>query len=125
MTKNRFDTRTWVEISEDLKNERSSPGDKIVLEIKFNGYNKPNFYLRFFTVDPEKDRADNREEITDWIDDTPWYEVIDDTTGKPLEGEMRKGTDSWRDYVEVRFGPLIQSLFKSGGRVFEYKEITE
>jgi hypothetical protein len=123
MTKHRFDTRTWVEIVGDLVISHTSQGDSVKLLVKFNGSNKPSVWLDFVTFDPDKKSKPSREEITDWIDDTPYYQVIDDSSGKPIPGEMQKGNSNWREYVDVRFGPLVQSIIKSGGRQFSYEEI--
>lgn len=122
MTKNRFDNRTWVEIVGDLVSARTSQGDSIKLVVKYNGSKKPNVWLEFSTYDSEKKYLPNIEEITDWVDATPYYEIMDDSTGKPIPGDTRRGSSSWDEYINVRFGPLVKSIVESGGRVFSYKE---
>ena len=123
MTRSRFDSRTWTEIVGNLVSERTSVGDTIKLTIKFNGNKKPNVWLEFQTYDPDKKNFLSIEEITDWVDDLPYYEIIDDTTGQPIPGEGRRGSSDWTEYVDVRFGPAVQSIVRSGGRRFEYEVI--
>lgn len=123
MIKHRFDTRTWVEIVGDLVISRSSQGDGVKLLVKFNGSNKPSVWLEFTTFDPDKRKLDSKEEITSWIDDSPYYQIMDDSSGKPIAGDIQRGSSTWREYVDVRFGPLVQSIVKSGGRNFSYEEI--
>lgn len=118
--KNRFDTRSWVEIVEELKTERTLPGDSVKLLITYNGTSKPQVCLEFMTTDPEKKKYDSLEDITDWLPDKPYYDVLDDTTGKPMEGEFRRGSD-WLNFIDSDFGPVIQKIFKSGGRAFSYE----
>jgi hypothetical protein len=123
VTRSRFDSRTWTEIVGNLVSERTSVGDTIKLTIKFNGNKKPNVWLEFQTYDPDKKNFLSIEEITDWVDDLPYYEIIDDTTGQPIPGEGRRGSSDWTEYVDVRFGPAVQSIVRSGGRRFEYEVI--
>ena len=124
MIKSRYDSRTWVEIVGDLVSERTSRGDLIKLTVQYNGTKKPTVNLEFTTYDPDKKAYKPKEEITDWIDEKPYYDVIDDSTGQPLEGETRKGSTSWDEYVNVRFGPLVKSIVEAGGRIFSFEVIS-
>ena len=124
-TKNRFDPRNWVEVVSNLITERTSPGDSIKLLIHYNGTIKPNVWLEFSTYDSEKKRYEPKEEITDWVDDKPYYEIKDDSTGRPIEGEVRRGSSDWVEYMEgiSGVGPEIQKMIKTGGRNFSYEVI--
>jgi hypothetical protein len=121
MVKGRYDNRTWVEVVADLIIERSSVGDSIKLLITYAGSQKPTVRLEFKTLDPDKARPDNIVDITGWVDDSPYYDIIDDSTGRPVEGDYRRGSSSWKEYIDSRFGPLLQSMVKSGGRNFSYE----
>ncbi len=125
MRKGKFDTRTWHEIVGDLIIERTSQGDTIELIIKYNGTSKPNVTLKFHSMDPDKQSYNKEEEISDWLPSVPYYDLIDDTTGKPLEGELRRGFSDWRTYMTDAhgMGPEIQRITKTGGRIFTYQEI--
>ena len=121
MTRGRFDSRTWTEIVGNLVSERTSVGDTIKLMVQFNKNRKPNVFLEFSTYDPDKKDMLSIEEITDWVDDLPYYEIIDDSTGEPIPGEGRRGTSDWTEYIDMRFGPVVQSIVRSGGRRFIYE----
>lgn len=125
MIKNRYDNRLWSEIVGDLVTERTSQGDSIKLYIKYNGEKKPSVWLEFFTYDPEKSHFSKVEEITDWLDDKPYSDIIDDATGKPVSIEARQGFSDWAGYVDALFGPTVQSIVKSGGRGFSYEVVKD
>lgn len=123
MKKNRFDQRTWAEIVGNLVTERTSQGDSIKMLIKYNGSEKPSVWLQFATYDPDKKGLANIEEITDWLDSSYSYDLIDDSTGKPAVGEYRRGYSSWQEYIDILLGPTVQQISKSGGRNFTYEVI--
>lgn len=121
MIKNKYDTRVCKEIVGDLVSARTVPGDSIKMIFKYNGEAKPSVWLEFHTYDPDKKALPSLEEITDWVDDKPYYDIIDDSTGKPIEGDSRRGSHDWREFMDNRFGPMVQSIVKSGGRLFSYE----
>lgn len=123
MKKSRFDPRNWNEIVGILVSQRTSVGDSIKLTVKYNGNNRPTVTLEFSTFDPDKKMFSPTEEITEWLDPTPYYDIIDDTTGTPISGEQRRGSSSWREYIDIRFGPEVKSIVNSGGRNFSYEVI--
>jgi hypothetical protein len=122
MKRNRFDNRSWEEIVGDLVSERTTPGDAITLNIKFNGTSRPTVTLKFATFDLDKAQLSNSEEISDWLPEKPYYMLIDDTTGKPLDGEFQRGFPDWRSYVNDYFGPQLKGIVSTGGRRFGYEE---
>lgn len=124
MIKSRFDTRTWHEIVGDLIIERTNFGDAVHLEIQYRGTARPIILLKFTTMDPDKSEFPSQEEITDWLPETPFYTLIDDSTGKAIDGEFQKGYSDWRSYINDAhgLGPEIQRICKTGGRYFTYEE---
>ena len=124
MTKGRFYTRTWQEVVVNLIMERTTFGDAVDLLIKYNGLERPTIILSFATSDPDRQGMAKEEEITSFLPDKPYYYIIDDTTGKPIEGEFQKGFQDWRSFVNGinGLGPEIQKICRTGGRQFTYRE---
>ena len=124
MIKGRFDTRTWQEVVGDLIMERTTFGDAVELRIKYNGKDRPHIVLSFATTDPDRQGFVKEEEITTFLPDKPYYYIIDDTTGKPIEGEFQKGHPDWHSFVNSigGLGPEIQKICRTGGRQFTYRE---
>lgn len=120
MKKSRFDNRSCTEIVGLLVSERTSQGDLVIMTVKYNGDDKPDVVLDFQTTDPDKKRSKTTENITDWLEDKPYYQILDDVTGKPITG-ARKGSNSWPEYVDNQLGPAIQSITKAGGRIFTFQ----
>lgn len=125
MLKNRFNPKTLIEVVEELKSERTSQGDTITLVIEYpEDMSRPRLILKFDTFDPEKKNLPNTEEITSFLPENPWYERLDDTTGKPLPGEFRRGFGTWREYFHdpMGAGAEIQRVIRTGGRNFVLEE---
>jgi len=118
MKRNTFDHRTYIEVVETLKSERTSVGDKIKLTVEFDGTRKPRLWLDFSVRDPDlRDRYNSREEITDFIPDSFTPSMLDEV-GKPLPNPSF-GPSSWSDYIETEVGPRIQNCVMIGGRNFD------
>jgi hypothetical protein len=122
MKRNRFDPRGLEEILGNLITERTDVGDSIKLLVKFNHSSKPNIWLEFQTYVEEKKQFDPREELTDWVEDKPYFDIIDDSTGKPIPGGERRGSLTWNDYIE-KLGWNIQQIIKASGRIFSYEKV--
>jgi len=120
MTKGRQDSRTYVEIVESLKSERTRQGDGIRFIVEFDGTRKPRFWVEFVTSSSELSVYPSKEEITDFIPDTYKAEMFDDL-GELLPNP-RSGHYNWYEFVQ-EIGNNIQSLAWIGGRGFEYKSL--
>ena len=118
MKKNTFDYRSYIEVVETLKSERTNPGDKIKLTIEFDGTRKPRLWLDFFVRDTElRDRYNQREEISDFVPDSYTPNPLDEM-GKPLPNPTY-GPTNWQEYMETEIGPRIQNCILIGGRNFD------
>lgn len=122
MKKNTFDYRTYIEVVENLKSERTNPGDKIKLTVEFDGTRKPKLWLDFFVRDLDlREKFNQKEEISDFVPDS-YSPTTTDEMGKPIPNPVY-GASSWQEYIETEVGPRIQTCILIGGRNFDI-EIT-
>lgn len=122
MKKNKTDVRSLLDVVAELVSERTSYGDQIDLTVTMRGQNRPNILLTFRTTSETMAQYNNTEEdLSDWVDDKPYYIPIDDVTGQEIAGEYRRGFDTWEEYIDKDLGPKIQGIIKAGGRLFSYK----
>jgi len=115
MKKNRSDSRNWQEIVGDVVSSRTERGDTVELSVTFNGSRKPSLTL---TTKSFRTGQSFDVYITDWLEETPYVEDIDISTGKPYPSSLRSGYENWKDYTNILFIPRVRGIVESAGRFF-------
>lgn len=118
MKRHKFDSRTLQEVVEEIKSLKTSPGDQVKLLIYYSK-SAPRVWIKPNSYDPDKKQYASVEEISDWMDDSPSYHVIDDSTGRPMSGEFRRGYNTWEEYMTSLVIPSVTGIMNTGGRALE------
>lgn len=114
MKRNTFDSRTYLEVAEALKSEFTKPGDLVVLNVEYDGSQKPTLRLDF----KSRTAFINSTDISDFIPDSYQSNQFDEY-GQPYPNPPYS-PESWVEFVETKVAVQIRICMIVGSRNFEY-----